>query len=163
PGLEDHRRVVDDDAHEALLGQLGEPRLKALADRRMRDRLEPPAALGIGEDDRAEALAVEHAVGGDDVGPELRGDRRPRRPTRPHHLARQDIGVDDLATELTQECRDRALPRPDAAGEPDQQELAGRAHTSAQSLPLLTSTTTGTLSGSASAMISRARSSTAST
>src|SRR5207302_5374198 len=129
----------------------------------MGDRLEASAPFRIGEDDRAQLLPIERAVAGQNVLTELGHDRRPGGLTRLDHLAREEISIDDLAAELTQERRDRALPRRDAAGEPHQQELAGGAHTSAQSPPVLTSTTTGTLSGSAAAMISRASASTAPT
>src|SRR5262249_12783328 len=129
----------------------------------MGDRREPQPALRIGEDDRAELLSVERPAGGEDVPAELSCDLGQRRLARLDHVAREEIGVDDLAPELAQERRDRALPRRDAAREADQQKFSRRAHTSAQSAPVLTSTTTGTLSGTAAAMISRASASTAAT
>src|SRR5262249_38705569 len=138
-------------------------RLESLANRRMRDRLQPSAPVRVGENDGAERLAVERAGGGQDILPELVGDLREGRLTRRDHLARKQIRVDDLAAERAKDTRYGALPSRDAAGQPDEQELTGRAHPSAQSAPVFTSTTTGTFSGSAAAMISRASVSTAAT
>src|SRR5207249_1525069 len=104
------------------------------------------------------ALPISHHV-----ATEFPDDLVPGGPARLDHLAGEQIGVDDLGAEPPEHVRHRALPRRDTAGEPHEQELAGGAHTCAQSSPVFTSTTTGTLSGRADAMISRASAVTAST
>src|SRR5262249_61145959 len=102
-------------------------------------------------------------VGFRPVGTEFLDDPGPGGLARLAPLAGELIGVDDLGTEPPEHVRSRALPRRDPAGEPDEQELARGAHTCAQSSPVFTSTTTGTLSGRADAMISRVSAETAST
>src|SRR5207244_9935460 len=97
------------------------------------------------------------------AGAELGGDLGQGGLAGLHDLAGQHVGVDDDGPQLAKDRVDRALAGRDAPGQPDEQEGAGRGHTSDQSLPDLTSTTTGTRRGSAAAMISRARASTAGT
>src|SRR5262249_30500728 len=161
--LDHHRGVEGDDTREALLSQRVEACQEPLANRRVRDRFQPEPPLRVGEDDCAELLSVERATRRQDLATELAYDLRQGRLAGLDHLTREQIGVDDLAAEPSQEARHGALAGRDPAGEADEQELPGRAHTSAQSSPVLTSTTTGTLSGSAAAMISRASASTAGT
>src|SRR5262249_60727454 len=108
-------------------------------------------------------LAVEVPVGVQQLASEFPDNPAPGGPARLDPLAGKLIGVDDLGPEPPEHVRSRALPRRDPAGEPDEQELARGAHTCAQSSPVFTSTTTGTLSGRADAMISRVSAETAST
>ena len=54
---------------------------------------------GVGEDDGAQSLAVEGAVGLHDVGAELRHDLRVGRLARLDHLAREQVGIDDHAAQ----------------------------------------------------------------
>src|SRR6266542_2055379 len=93
------------------------------------------ARIGIGEDDRAELLPIQRALGGHDAAAELRHDLLPGRLLRLDHVTGESIGVDDLAAELPEDLRDRALPRRDAAGESNEQKPPRGAHTSAQSPP----------------------------
>src|SRR2546425_970665 len=157
------RRPARREVGDPRRGQLVETRLESGADRGRGDRLEPLAPVGIGEDDRTELLPIERTVGVHDAAAEVRHDLLPGRLLRLDHVTGEPVGVDDLAAELPEQLRDRAFPRRDAAGEPDEQEGRRAAHTSAQSPPVFTSTTTGTFSGRADAMISRASASTAPT
>src|SRR5437867_1209695 len=161
--LDHHGRVEDHDALEALARQRLQPRVEAGANRRVQDRLEPLPPRGLREHDGGHLLAIERAVRGEHVA-ELANDRGQSGLAGRHDLARQLIGVDHDAAQAAEDLRDRALARGDPAGEADEQEAPrGRRHTCDQSSPDFTSTTTGTSSGSAASMISRASVSTAGT
>jgi hypothetical protein len=72
----------------------------------------------IGEHPRAERLAIERAVGREDVGAEPHQQLGQRRLPRHHHRARELIGVDDRGAAGAQERRHRALAAGDPTGEP---------------------------------------------
>src|SRR5437667_98978 len=159
PALDDQGRVEDDDAGETAAGELLEPPGEPLADPRVGDRLEALALLGNGEDDDAELRPVERPVALEDPPPELGDDVVVGGLAGRDHLAREHVGVDDHAPETTEDLGNGGFAGRDAPGQSHEQKLPG--HTSAQSGPAFTSTTTGTWSGSAASMISRASASTA--
>src|SRR3989441_88845 len=159
PALDDQGRVEDDDAGETAGGELLEPPGEPLADPRVGDRLEALALLGNGEDDDAELLPVERSVALEDPPPKLGDDVVVGGLAGRDHLAREHVSVDDHAPETTEDLGDGGFAGRDAPGQSHEQKLPG--HTSAQSGPDFTSTTTGTWSGSAASMISRASASTA--
>src|SRR5262249_36571437 len=140
-----------------------ETREKPRADGRMQDRLEPTAPRRIDEDDGRQLLAIQRAIGREHVT-EFPDDRGQGRLTRRDNVARELVGVDHDAAEAAQHLRDRALAGGDAAGEAGEEKAPRRrGHTCDQSSPDFTSTTTGTSSGSAASMTSRASVSTAGT
>ena len=143
PRLDHDGRVPEDEAGEALRLQLGQACRERVADGRMRDGLQPAAPLGVGEDDGAQALAIERAV--------RAAARRRRTPATiaasagwpgRDDLAREEIRVDDRRS------RDRGgssetvlLP---VAMPPVRPTSRKRRLTRAdQSRPVLTSTTIG--------------------
>ncbi len=88
-------------------------------DERVYDGVQCRAALGVPEDDGAELLAVDRAVGGDDRAAEGLDDaREPFAPGRVDPMA-DLVGVDDVGAELGEHAADDALPRADTAREPD--------------------------------------------
>src|SRR5439155_20206630 len=108
-----------------------------------------------------ELLAVEQPVGPQDPAPERRDDVVVRGLAGYHHLAREHVGVDDHAAEPPEDLGDGGFAGRDAPRQPHEEEPPR--HTSAESAPAFTSTTTGIWSGSANSMISRASASTAAT
>src|SRR3989442_801642 len=135
-------RVVDDVVRD----------LRLLRDRQL--ARDPP--LGLRD---AELLPVERPVALEDPPSELGDDVVVGGLAGLDHLAREHVGVDDHAPETTEDLGDGGFAGRDAPGQSHEQKLPG--HTSAQSAPDFTSTTTGTCSGSAASMISRASASTA--
>jgi hypothetical protein len=87
----------------------------------MDDPVEPRAGVGVGEHDRRERGSVQGAVRGQDAVAERLHDRGQARAARLEDLAGDAVGVDDDRSSLGQQRRDRALPRPDPAGQPDAQ------------------------------------------
>ena len=77
------------------------------------------ARVFVGERDRAEPLAIELAVGGQDRGAEPRDELGERRLARLDDLARELVGIDHRRAALREHARDGALARRDAAGQPD--------------------------------------------
>jgi len=61
--LDHHRGIEHDDTTKARPGQVDQRSVEPLPDPGMRQGLEPAPAIGAGEDDGAERLAVEAAVG----------------------------------------------------------------------------------------------------
>ena len=116
PHLGQQRDVVDDDR---VLGRCRLELGAAPVDQRVDDRLEPPAGVGVGEDERAHGGPVEVAVGREQVGPELLDDRRQPGRTPRHDLARDEVGVDDDGPELGEDRRHGALAGCDAPGQAD--------------------------------------------
>ena len=94
----------------------------------MRQGLEPAPAIGAGEDDGAERLAVEAAVGLQHRGAELLHDLGERRLARLHDFTGQHVGVDDDRPQAAEHRRDRALAGGDPTGQPDEQEGTGLHH-----------------------------------
>ena len=123
--LDHHRRVEHDDTAEFLLGEIVQSPLEDLPDPRMRDRLEPPPALGVGEHDTAERLPVEPPVGCNHPRPELPHDLGERGLARLHHLAGEHVGIDDHRAQHAEHRCDRALAGGDPPGQPDEQEGTG--------------------------------------
>ena len=100
----------------ATSGAASPPRLgrDRIANQRMHDGVQARQLAGIGEDDGAEALAVDRAVGADDVGSELGDDLVPTRRTRRVGLVADAVGVDHQRAELgaapaqRRSCRSRS-------------------------------------------------------
>ena len=76
---------------------LPQPGLDLLDDRGVSERLEPGQARGVGEDDRAQARAVDGAVVAQDALAELGDDRRWSAPPGPLELVDDHVGVDHAA------------------------------------------------------------------
>ena len=91
----------------------------------MRDPLEVAACIGIGEDDRAEAGAVEAAVGPDHVPSEACRHLVESRLAGTHHLAGKLVGVDDDRAMRREHPVDRALAGCDTPGHADQSHGRG--------------------------------------
>jgi hypothetical protein len=85
----------------------------------VQDRLEPPAGGGVGEDDLAQAAAVEAAVGAEHARAEGGHDLGERRLPGLDDLPGDEVGVDDGDAERGKELRDRGLATRDASGEGD--------------------------------------------
>jgi hypothetical protein len=109
--VEHHRRAGGGVGGDRGLGRGGDPRVG--------DAVEIGAGRGIGEHPRAERLAIERAVGGEDRRAEPHHQLAQRRLAARHHLAGEQIGVDDRRAALAQERRDGALAAGDAAGQAD--------------------------------------------
>ena len=77
-----------------------------------------PAAGVVAEHDRGEGGPVERAVGGEHGRAELLDHRGEALGPGSHHLACQDVGVDDDGTQLTEAPGDGRLPRTRPAGQP---------------------------------------------
>src|SRR6185295_6980719 len=93
-------------------------------DQRVDDRVEIAAAIGVGEDDRAEPLAVDRAVGREHVAPEGLDDALPAlAPGRVDAVA-DLVGIDHVRAELGEHRADHALSGADAAGQADDHRLS---------------------------------------
>ena len=88
-----------------------------LADRRVRDRLQPLRVVGARTRSRP-APPVERAIGREDLGPEAFDELRQRRRPRLHHLPGDQVGVDDDRAPLREHLGDGRLARPDPARSP---------------------------------------------
>src|SRR5207249_4420508 len=150
--LEEQGHVPDDDTLVVFLLEDGEDALLAHAYGRMRDLLEPLALGGVGEDDRAEGLAVQAPVLLEDGRAELLDDLRVGGLAGHDDLPRQQIGVDHARAQVREHLADRALARGDAAREADEQEAP---HACSQSAPVLMSTLSGTSRAMADSITSR--------
>ena len=129
--------IPEHDALEGLLLVDGQDALLAHVDGRMRDLLEALSALGVAEDDGAEALSIQVAVGLQHIRPELGGDLGERGLAGHHHLAGEEVRVDHLRAEVGEHLAHRALAGGDAAGQADEEEAPHRALAPPRSTPSL--------------------------
>jgi hypothetical protein len=85
----------------------------------VRDPVEIAAGVLVAECERAEALAVERPVGGEDRRAKPRDELAERRLPRLDNLAREEVRVDDRSATLDEQTRDGTLARCDPARKPD--------------------------------------------
>src|SRR5262245_16341574 len=133
PSRLEHDRRLDDDRGVAGVARRGDATADLLADQRMDERVQTRERRGISKDDLPERPAIDRAVGPDDPGAEGLDDARESLRPGEIDLVTDPIGVDHVGAELAEDRGHRALPRADAAGQPDH---GGRRHARPQ-LPQL--------------------------
>src|SRR5262249_41478267 len=132
PRLEHDRRLDDDRVVPGVAGG-GDAAAYLLADQWMDEGVETCERRGVGEDDFAQRRAIDRAVGPDDLGAEGLDDTSESLRPGKIDLVADPVGVDHTRAELAEDRGHGALPRPDAAGQPDH---GGRRHARPQ-LPQL--------------------------
>ena len=127
--------IPEHDALEGLLLVDGQDALLAHVDGRMRDLLEALSALGVAEDDGAEALSIQVAVGLQHICAELGGDLGERRLAGITTSRARRSASTTLRAEVGEHLAHRALAGGDAAGQADEEEAPHRPALAASPAP----------------------------